>query len=202
MIQHPDTTCTTLGKHFQRTHREVCEIQTGRAKDRQKRKDNTLPLTRAGILHPDTTWYKPGGKFSEDTYTTESRGVYPDTTCTYLGKHFQRTHTSKRAEVCEMQTGRAKTRLTDRNGRKTHYVRAGVYMYPDTYLDTTCTNLGKHFQSHRVVCEMQAGHTKDCQTETEGKHTNSHACRGVYILTQCVQTWGNICRGHIRHRGV
>ena len=48
---HHYTTCTNLGTHFTRTHREVCERQTRRAedKDRQKRKEDTLTLTRAGV---------------------------------------------------------------------------------------------------------------------------------------------------------
>jgi len=49
---HHYTTCTNLGTHFTRTrtHREVCERQTRRAedKDRQKRKEDTITLTRAG----------------------------------------------------------------------------------------------------------------------------------------------------------
>ena len=34
----------------------------------------------------------------------------------------------------------------------------------------------------------------------EGNHTNSHTLAGVYILTQRVQTWGQIRGGHIPDR--
>ena len=154
----------------------------------QNRKANTLTLTCEWEF---TSWhnvYKAGEIFSEDT---------------------------RHREVCEMQTH---TRKTYRQKRKedtltlTHSREFtswhNVYKLGETFSEDTLTlrefittwhNVGKHLQrTDSEVCERQQTRcVKDRQqTEVEGEYTNTHTCEGVYIMTQRVRTWGNICRGH------
>ena len=64
----------------------------------------------------------------------------------------------------------------------------------------------KHFQKTHVteaeMCEIHTRRAKDSLTESEGEHSNTHVWVGVYILTQRVQNWGNIFRGHSSQGGV
>ena len=169
---NPDTTCTNLRKHFQRTHvtgRCVKYTQGAWKTNRRNRKENTLTLTREWEF--STSWhnvYKPGETFLEDT---------------------------RHRQVCEMQTDARKTyRQKRKEDTLTLHVLAGVYILTQRVQ----ANLGKHLQrTHSEVCErQQTGWAKDIQTEAEVEYTNTHTGAGVYILTQRVQTWGNICRGH------
>ena len=160
-----------------------------------------------------------GGK----TNTRARGGSNPDTTCTNLRKHFQRTHVTGR---CVKYTqGAWKTNRRNRKENTLTLTREwefstswhNVYKPGETFLEDT---------RHRQVCEMQTDARKTYrQKRKEDTLTLTRVLAGVYILTQWhvyklgeifsedtltlthsrgftsrhnvyKQTWGNICRGH------